>query len=94
MNTIKQSQHFAERQAGRHLTDDQIDFALLFGTRLYCGGARACIVRRQDIPAGLDPKVARTYHGTVVIVTLDSTTLITAYRSEHAYSDLKKKFRN
>ena len=86
--------HFQQRVEQRHLADDQIQFTLLYGSRLFCGGARAFVVRHQDIPAWLDPKLARRYHGTVVITALDKATLITAYQDPHAFSQLKKKFRH
>ena len=90
-----ETSHFQQRVEQRHLADDQIQFTLLFGSRLFCGGARAYVVRRQDIPAWLDPKLARRYHGIIVIISEDETTLVTAYQDpKHGYSALKKKYRN
>lgn len=94
LNNYRETPHFAERAAERHLSEDQVQYALLFGTRMYCGGARAYVVRHQDIPAGTDAKLVRRYHGTVVITTLDGFTLVTTYQNPHAYTTLKKKFRN
>jgi len=90
----RETAHFQQRVEQRHLADDQIQFTLLYGSRLFCGGACAYVVRHQNIPAWLDPKLARRYHGTVVITALDEATLLTAYQNEHAYTQLKKKFRD
>ena len=90
----RETLHFQERTEQRHLGDDQIQFALLYGSRMFCGGARAHIVRHQDIPSWMDPKLARRYHGIVVITALDEATLITAYQDPLGFSNLKKKFRN
>jgi len=94
LNNYRASQHFAQRAEARHLSEDQVQFALLFGTRMYCGGACAYIVRRQDIPVGTDAKLVRRYHGMVVITTLDSFKLVTTYQDPHAYTQMKKKFRH
>ncbi len=90
----RETAHFQQRVAQRHLCDDQIEFALLYGSRMFCGGACAHIVRHQDIPSWVEPKLAQRYHGTVVITALDQPALLTAYQDARAYSQLKKKFRN
>lgn len=94
INNYRVSHHFTERVEARHLSEDQVQFALLFGTRVYCGGACAYIVRRQNIPIETDAKLARRYHGMVVITTLDSFTLMTAYQNPRAYVHMKKKYRH
>ena len=91
----RETVHFQQRVEQRHLGSDQVQFALLYGSRMFCGGACAHIVRHQDIPSWIDPKLTRRYHGAVVITALDEVTLVTAYQdSKHGYSRLKKKFRN
>ena len=94
LSGYRETAHFQQRVAQRHLCDDQIQFALLYGSRMFCGGARAHVVRHQDIPAWIEPKLARRYHGLVVITALDQPALLTAYQDPHAYSQLKKKYRN
>jgi hypothetical protein len=94
LNNYRETLHFAQRAVGRHLDEDQVLFALLYGTRMYCSGVRAHVVRRQDIPTDIDAKLARRYHGMVVMTTLDGYGLVTVYQNPHAYTNLKKKYRN
>ena len=90
----RETAHFQQRVAQRHLCDDQIQFALLYGSHMFCGGARVHVVRRQDIPAWIEPKLVHRYHGLVVVTALDQPALLTAYQSPRSYRLLKKKYRN
>jgi hypothetical protein len=85
------SGHCRTRQLQRRIGDDEIEFALLFGTRCRIPGAEARFVRRKDIPDGLDEKFRKQVSALAVIVSTADKCVVTAYRSETFLSDIKRK---
>jgi len=87
---LSKTAHCAERQGTRHITDDQIDFACAYGSRLRIPGAVIYHVLRKDLPRWVDDRQARKLHGVTLVVSPDGA-LMTTYRAPGAYRELKKR---
>jgi hypothetical protein len=75
------ARHCRTRQEQRAITDDAIEFALIYGRRYsIVGDKEAICVDKEDIPADVPARYARKYQGTVVIVS-KSGMIVTTYRN-------------
>lgn len=86
--------HALHRQAQRNLSDDDIQFVIEHGRRVYCAGALHVFLGGRDIPAG--KAVARRYgrlEGTVLVLagTADELVLVTAYRNRRGLKAVRAK---
>ena len=74
--------HSAFRSAQRGLTEDEIEYVQLFGSRFHREGALIYYLRRRDVPA-FDQRLGwvAALVGTALVVTTDGQTLITTWRN-------------
>lgn len=81
--------HCAERQRTRHISDDDLDLTVRYGTRLHVTGAVIYYLRRRDMPLWMDDDNAARMHGLVVVASRDGAAL-TTYRNPKVLRRLKK----
>ena len=82
MKMLQHTIHSAFRSAQRGLSDEEIEYVQLFGSRFHREGALIYYLRRRDVPA-FDQHIGwiSTLIGTALIVSTDGKTLITAWRN-------------
>jgi hypothetical protein len=93
-STIHYTQHIAERQAQRNLSDADIAFVIERGRRFHCAGALHIFLGRRDIPP--ERAIYREFahlEGTVLVAQFVGNTLvlITAYRNRNALKEIRTK---
>lgn len=86
--------HALHRQAQRNLSDDDIQFVLMYGRRVYCAGALHVFLGGRDIPG--DKTVARRYgrlEGTTLVLahSTGGLALVTAYRNRRGLKAMRAK---
>ena len=84
------SLHSVNRQRTRRISDDEIDYAIRFGTRIKACGVIYYHVLSKDLISMLDAAWSSRVHGVTVVVSSDGVVL-TTYRSPGAYRSLKKR---
>ena len=88
--THKHTQHSFLRACQRSMSDEKITAALQYGEVVYKQGLLFYILGERNIPAVLSKKKEQL-RNTVVIVAGDSNQLITCYRSNNPFKNIKTK---
>ncbi len=83
LDEAHRTQHATLRMAQRHLSDDEVQYVMLYGVQVRSVGILHCYLRRKDIPnADMRFSQYSRLEGTVVL--LDAATgerVITVYRN-------------
>ncbi len=90
--TSRCSAHATEMTAQRNIRAEDVDFVLRFGQLVHNGGALFVFLGGRDIP----DEYRADYHfvrleGTILILSRDGDSLITAYRNKRGLKDIRKK---
>ncbi len=88
------SRHAEERAAQRNIHGEDFDLILRYGTTVQAAGAVFYFLGHRHIPEELrsDDRIARL-EGTVLVVSDDNGTVITAYRNKRGFRAIKKKLK-
>ncbi len=86
------SAHAIERTAQRNIRAEDVDFVFRFGQLVHNGGALFVFLGGRDIPDEfrMDDHFVRL-EGTILILSHDGDSLITAYRNKKGLKDIRKK---
>ena len=87
------SDHAIDRMARRDLTEEDIEYVLWYGRKVYCGGALHIFLGSRDMPKG-DKRygqLARLEGTTIVLDSQSGRTVITVYRNRRALRGIRRK---
>ena len=83
--------HADARMQQRGISEEMIDWAIQIGTVFQKQGMDMVVVRKKDIPEGMNHQLAGRLNGLVVLIR-ESNIILTAYKnSKTASRDLKRK---
>lgn len=84
------SKHSEIRSQQRGLNNDQISFALKYGSETFKQGLIFFVVRDKDIPDDLKPQKRKKYKN-IVLVTSSDGGILTCYKSKNGNKAIKMK---
>jgi len=83
--------HAEVRCQQRGFSERHLELVLDYGTRINNGGAIFCFMADKDIPCHISPVMREKVKGITLILDLNESEIITAYRNRGALHDIKRK---
>ena len=91
MSYYTSTRHCTERMSQRGITPSMVEQGIEIGHAIQKQGLDMIVIRKKDIPKGMNRQLAGRLNGLVLLVS-DSNVIITAYKnSKNAIRDLRKK---
>lgn len=90
LSEISFTEHASYRMAQRNLSREAVQFVIEHGRRHHRAGACFFFLGKRDIPADSRQELARL-EGAVVVLNLNSRSVLTVYRNREGLRDIKRK---
>lgn len=89
--SMTMSHHSAERIEQRSISQRAIEIALLHGVVFFKQGLQFYVMGENNLPDNINPQVRKKCKNLILVISGDTSEIITTYRNKNPFRYVKKK---